>query len=147
MTQGTMLPSVPREQLRSIVERDTLEALGLRKPGETAKALPGPAAAGLVPTVATPVFVETKTIVATVAPPPAKPVVIPASDNGSHHGGQVDAPASFFDNPATATGTPANAGDDQSTVIDPYDVDDDASDPGSRSPRNAPDSTTDRPQG
>ena len=29
LTQGTQLPSVPREQLRTIVERNTLEALGL----------------------------------------------------------------------------------------------------------------------
>jgi len=31
-TQGTPLPSVPREQLRSIVERDALACLGLREP-------------------------------------------------------------------------------------------------------------------
>lgn len=31
LTQGTQLPSVPREQLRNIVERDTLETLGLSK--------------------------------------------------------------------------------------------------------------------
>jgi|GEM_PF-105055 len=31
LTQGTMLPSVPREQLRSIVERDVLEVLGIRR--------------------------------------------------------------------------------------------------------------------
>ena len=31
-TQGTNLPSVPREQLRSIVERDALTCLGLRRP-------------------------------------------------------------------------------------------------------------------
>jgi hypothetical protein len=30
LIQGTHLPSVPREQLRSIVERDTLAVLGLR---------------------------------------------------------------------------------------------------------------------
>ncbi|MEM9414103.1 MAG: amidohydrolase family protein [Planctomycetota bacterium] len=29
LTQGTQLPSVPREQLRTIVERDTIQALGL----------------------------------------------------------------------------------------------------------------------
>lgn len=31
-TQGTPLPSIPREQLRSIVERDTLACLGMREP-------------------------------------------------------------------------------------------------------------------
>lgn len=31
-TQGTPLPSIPREQLRSIVERDALACLGLREP-------------------------------------------------------------------------------------------------------------------
>lgn len=30
LTQGTHLPSVPREQLRSVVERDTIEVLGLK---------------------------------------------------------------------------------------------------------------------
>ena len=34
-TQGTHLPSVPREQLRSIVERDSLAALGLSPPNRT----------------------------------------------------------------------------------------------------------------
>ena len=37
-TQGTPLPNVPREQLRSIVERDALKCLGLREP-ETEGAL------------------------------------------------------------------------------------------------------------
>ncbi len=31
LTQGTNLPSVPREQLRTIVERDTIAVLGLRR--------------------------------------------------------------------------------------------------------------------
>lgn len=31
LTQGTQLPSVPREQLRSIVERDTIQVLGLKR--------------------------------------------------------------------------------------------------------------------
>ena len=31
-TQGTPLPSIPREQLRSIVERDALACLGIREP-------------------------------------------------------------------------------------------------------------------
>lgn len=31
LTQGTQLPSVPREQLRSVVERDTVSVLGLRR--------------------------------------------------------------------------------------------------------------------
>ena len=31
LTQGTQLPSVPREQLRSIVERNTVEVLGLKR--------------------------------------------------------------------------------------------------------------------
>lgn len=34
LTQGTHLPSVPREQLRTVVERDTLEVLGLAQPGQ-----------------------------------------------------------------------------------------------------------------
>lgn len=35
LTQGTHLPSVPREQLRSVVERDTIQVLGLkREPAE-----------------------------------------------------------------------------------------------------------------
>ncbi len=32
VTHGTNLPTVPREQLRSVVERDTLACLGLKKP-------------------------------------------------------------------------------------------------------------------
>ncbi|MEX0746256.1 MAG: amidohydrolase family protein, partial [Phycisphaeraceae bacterium] len=35
LVQGTHLPSVPREQLRSIVERDALAALGLKLPPRT----------------------------------------------------------------------------------------------------------------
>jgi len=31
LTQGTHLPSVPREQLRSVVERDTVQVLGLKR--------------------------------------------------------------------------------------------------------------------
>jgi hypothetical protein len=34
VTQGTNLPSVPRETLRSMVERDALSALGIELPGE-----------------------------------------------------------------------------------------------------------------
>jgi len=34
VTQGTNLPSVPREALRSMVERDALTALGIARPGE-----------------------------------------------------------------------------------------------------------------
>jgi len=33
MTQGTHLPAVPREQLRAMVQRDTLSVLGLTPPG------------------------------------------------------------------------------------------------------------------
>lgn len=40
-TQGTHLPSVPREQLRSIVERDTLGCLGLKQPPAGASRGPG----------------------------------------------------------------------------------------------------------
>ncbi len=36
-TQGTNLPSVPRETLRSMVERDSLGALGIARPGEVAQ--------------------------------------------------------------------------------------------------------------
>lgn len=36
-SQGTPLPSVPREQLRTVVERDTLAALGIAKPTGDAK--------------------------------------------------------------------------------------------------------------
>ena len=32
LTQGTMMPTIPREQLRGIVERDTLACLGIAKP-------------------------------------------------------------------------------------------------------------------
>lgn len=35
VTQGTNLPSVPREALRSMVERDALSALGIARSGET----------------------------------------------------------------------------------------------------------------
>ena len=35
-TQGTPLPSIPREQLRSIVERDALECLGISQPDTAA---------------------------------------------------------------------------------------------------------------
>ena len=34
VTQGTSLPAVPRETLRSMVERDALTALGIARPGE-----------------------------------------------------------------------------------------------------------------
>lgn len=34
VTQGTNLPSVPREALRGVVERDALSALGIARPGE-----------------------------------------------------------------------------------------------------------------
>ena len=34
VTQGTNLPSVPRETLRSMVERDALGALGIARAGE-----------------------------------------------------------------------------------------------------------------
>jgi len=43
LTQGTQLPSVPREQLRSVVERDTLEILGLDKLLEQAASIALPA--------------------------------------------------------------------------------------------------------
>ncbi len=36
-TQGTPLPSIPREQLRSIVERDALQCLGISQPDITAE--------------------------------------------------------------------------------------------------------------
>ena len=36
LTQGTQLPSVPREQLRSVVERDTIKVLGLERKKLTA---------------------------------------------------------------------------------------------------------------
>ncbi|MEM1027993.1 MAG: amidohydrolase family protein [Planctomycetota bacterium] len=39
-SQGTPLPSVPREQLRTVVERDTLAELGIKKP--TGDATPAP---------------------------------------------------------------------------------------------------------
>lgn len=42
-TQGTSLPSVPREQLRSIVERDALVCLGLREPETTVTSADPPA--------------------------------------------------------------------------------------------------------
>jgi uncharacterized protein len=35
VTQGTNLPSVPREALRGMVERDALTSLGIARPGET----------------------------------------------------------------------------------------------------------------
>lgn len=41
LTQGTQLPSVPREQLRTIVERDTIETLGLDLPRPTPAPEPG----------------------------------------------------------------------------------------------------------
>ena len=40
ISQGTPLPSVPREQLRTVVERDTLKALGLPHPSEVEIKLP-----------------------------------------------------------------------------------------------------------
>ncbi|MEM6552821.1 MAG: amidohydrolase family protein [Planctomycetota bacterium] len=45
VTQGTNLPSVPREQLRSIVERDTLTVLGIPKPDAPAAEPKAPAEA------------------------------------------------------------------------------------------------------
>jgi predicted TIM-barrel fold metal-dependent hydrolase len=45
-SHGTPLPAVPREKLRSIIERDTLEALGIRRPAApNATPTPAPAAA------------------------------------------------------------------------------------------------------
>ncbi len=47
LTHGTNLPTVPREMLRSIVERDTLDLLGLNRPnGETAAPTPEEQVAG-----------------------------------------------------------------------------------------------------
>lgn len=43
LTQGTQLPSVPREQLRSVVERDTIQVLGLKRNAPTTKDEPTPA--------------------------------------------------------------------------------------------------------
>lgn len=40
ITQGTNLPTVPREVLRSIVERNALELLGIARPGELAETPP-----------------------------------------------------------------------------------------------------------
>ena len=40
VTQGTNLPSVPREALRSMVERDALTALGIARPGEAPRPRP-----------------------------------------------------------------------------------------------------------
>ena len=40
LTQGTQLPSVPREQLRTVVERDTIEVLGLRRKKADPPAVP-----------------------------------------------------------------------------------------------------------
>lgn len=48
-SQGTHLPSVPREQLRSIVERDALASLGLTPPTGRAPARPAPAAPAAEP--------------------------------------------------------------------------------------------------
>jgi hypothetical protein len=42
VTQGTNLPSVPRETLRSMVERDALTALGIARPDEVPAIAPGP---------------------------------------------------------------------------------------------------------
>jgi hypothetical protein len=41
VTQGTNLPSVPRETLRSMVERDSLSALGIASPGDHVVAATG----------------------------------------------------------------------------------------------------------
>lgn len=112
LTQGTMLPSVPREQLRSIVERDVLEVLGIRK-GEPAKASASVAAAlspispAIAPAVASAVTPHVTPTAAPPAPPPAAsaaPPVNPAwtaphpgaaappvGANGSHaHGASHD---------------------------------------------------------
>lgn len=40
VTQGTNLPAVPREALRSMVERNTLAVLGIARPGEEPPPLP-----------------------------------------------------------------------------------------------------------
>lgn len=45
LIQGTHLPSVPREQLRSIIERDTLARLGLRPRGSQDESRKAPSAA------------------------------------------------------------------------------------------------------
>jgi predicted TIM-barrel fold metal-dependent hydrolase len=49
LIQGTHLPSVPREQLRSIIERNTLRCLGIREDRGHAMRSPGPHAAGHSP--------------------------------------------------------------------------------------------------
>lgn len=45
LVQGTNLPTIPREQLRSIVERDTLSLLGITTPRSRPERQPIPAAA------------------------------------------------------------------------------------------------------
>jgi len=155
LTQGTMLPSVPREQLRQIVERDVLELLGLKKtsaaeksPAAPAKPVSNPIA--IAPAVATAV---PQTMVTSAMPPPATaaPMTPPASalgSNGSHERGepaaappQAIAPAAAENDaePADDAATPGSldsaappqpmvraSTDDQSTVIDPYEIDDES---------------------
>ncbi|MEX2215377.1 MAG: amidohydrolase family protein [Phycisphaeraceae bacterium] len=85
LTQGTMLPSVPREQLRLIVERDVLSLLGM-KPAVKA-ALPAPAKAPIQ--VAAPA-------------PAAAPIASPATISKSNGSVPNEAPAAPVAAPAPA---------------------------------------------
>ena len=119
LTQGTMLPSVPREQLRSIVERDVLEVLGLRR--KTSEPV-----------------VEIAAVVAAPKPAPviAAPVVAVAA---SVLAAPIESTA-----PASAA-----ANDDGSTIVDPYDLDerDGAAFKTENAQSKSPDSAEKRPQG
>lgn len=135
LTQGTMLPSVPREQLRSIVERDVLEVLGLRRKPRELTAEPAVPAAKPVVVVATP-------IAATVATPIASPAPAPPSASSPIE----------FETPATSASANAAMDDDRSTIVDPYELDDrdaaggDATKHEPVQPK-SPDAAESRPQG
>ena len=106
LTQGTMLPSVPREQLRSIVERDALEALGLRKKAAEPVSEIAPA----------PIIVAAKPVVPLPAAAPTVAAVV-----------AKDEPIEF-EEPAGHEAAPKSAAvdDDRSTIVDPYELDENA---------------------
>ncbi len=81
LTQGTMLPSVPREQLRSIVERDVLEALGLRRREKAAAASPivKPAAV-IAPSVVLPSVMTAAAVQVVAAAPVSKAAIATAAE-------------------------------------------------------------------
>ncbi len=100
LTQGTMLPSVPREQLRSIVERDTLESLGIKIAGGTRAAVGATQASASA--TATPVVIAASTASSMAAPATTAPAVNASAPSESPRSGGSDHDDSRRDEAAAA---------------------------------------------